>query len=61
MHRLSVPKVRSLTVLASLSLAMIASGNPNLPDDGKSTLVLEQEVSLAAGQSLNVSLDLEHR
>jgi hypothetical protein len=29
--------------------------------DGKSTLVLEQEVSLAAGQSLNVSLDLEHR
>jgi hypothetical protein len=29
--------------------------------DGKSTTVLEQEVSLAAGQSLNVSLDLEHR
>ena len=61
MHRLPVPKVRSLTVLASLSLAMIANGNPDSPADGTSTLVLEQEVSLAAGQSLNVSLDLEHR
>jgi len=34
MHRLPVPKVRSLTVLAALSLAMIASGNPDSPADG---------------------------
>jgi hypothetical protein len=58
MHRLQIPKTHSLTVLASLSLAMIANCNPNLPDDGKSTLVLEQEVSLAAGQSMKLSLNL---
>jgi hypothetical protein len=58
MHKLPVPKVGCLTVLASLSLAMIANGNPDLPDDGTSTLLLEQEVSLAAGQSMKLSLNL---